>query len=37
MKLYDQMVNETDYEPNIRILNSLTLLMTSSLKAQELE
>jgi hypothetical protein len=31
------MVEETEYEPNIYILNSLTLLFTNAMKPEELE
>jgi len=31
------MVSDTAYEPNIQILNSLTLLMCKALKLDELE
>jgi len=31
------MIGETSYEPNIQILNSLTLLMCKALKVEELE
>lgn len=36
-QLYESMIKETDVEPNIYILNSLTLLFSNSLKAEELE
>lgn len=36
-ELYEQMVKETDYEPNIHILNSLVLLFSNALNVEELE
>ncbi len=37
LELYNQMVQNTDFEPNIQILNSLTLLYCNALKLDELE
>lgn len=36
-ELYQQMIKETDYEPNIYILNSLVLLFSNALSVEELE
>lgn len=35
--LYEQMTQQTDFEPNIRVLNSLSLLFANALKVEELE
>jgi hypothetical protein len=37
LELYHQMIQNTDCEPNIQILNSLTYLFCSALKVDELE
>ena len=36
-ELYQQMISETDYEPNIIIINSLVLLYSNALNVEELE
>lgn len=36
-ELYNQMVKDSEFEPNIHVLNSLTLLFCNALKVTELE
>lgn len=36
-ELFEQMVNQTDYEPNIQVLNSLVLMFANAIKPLELE
>jgi hypothetical protein len=36
-ELFNQMVKDSDFEPNIHVLNSLTLLFCNALKVTELE
>lgn len=36
-EIYNQMILQTDFEPNIHVLNSLTLLFCNALKVNDLE